>query len=127
MALGAHVSLGSKPTTEVDSSVDYRPAFVFGSNLVCPFGALAFCNGVPLCRKKCLLQRIWENSATESSQLEGIGPAFSATLQKAGLSSLEQIASADPRRIELVCGFAAVGYSPATVTWPTPAIRRPCR
>ncbi|KAJ4459821.1 putative ATP-dependent DNA helicase MER3 [Paratrimastix pyriformis] len=54
--------------------------------------------------KKCIQQKCWENSSGHTAQLSGIGPSFSATLEKAGIKTLDDVAQTDPRRIELLLG-----------------------
>nr|XP_054929036.1 probable ATP-dependent DNA helicase HFM1 isoform X2 [Dermacentor andersoni] len=64
----------------------------------CGFSALL--HAVTL--QKCLQARLWEDSPHVARQLEHIGPALSSSLVRAGLTSLDKLANANPRELELV-------------------------
>ncbi|XP_077534711.1 putative ATP-dependent DNA helicase HFM1 [Haemaphysalis longicornis] len=51
---------------------------------------------------KCLQARLWEDSLHVARQIDHIGPALSSSLVRAGLTTVEKLANADPREIELV-------------------------
>ncbi|XP_070389526.1 probable ATP-dependent DNA helicase HFM1 isoform X2 [Dermacentor albipictus] len=51
---------------------------------------------------KCLQARLWEDSPHVARQVEHIGPALSSSLVRAGLTSLDKLANANPRELELV-------------------------
>ncbi|KAK8771588.1 hypothetical protein V5799_025167, partial [Amblyomma americanum] len=50
---------------------------------------------------KCLQARLWEDSPHVARQVDHIGPALSNSLVRAGFTSLDKLASADPRELEL--------------------------
>ncbi|KAL1419410.1 hypothetical protein MTO96_005145 [Rhipicephalus appendiculatus] len=64
----------------------------------CGFSALL--NAVTL--HKCLQARLWEDSLHVARQIENIGPALSSSLVRAGFTTLDKLAKADPRELELV-------------------------
>ncbi|XP_049520447.1 probable ATP-dependent DNA helicase HFM1 [Dermacentor silvarum] len=51
---------------------------------------------------KCLQARLWEDSLHVARQIEHIGPALSSSLVRSGLTTLEKLANADPRELELI-------------------------
>jgi ATP-dependent DNA helicase HFM1/MER3 len=53
---------------------------------------------------RCCELRIWDNSKAVARQFSGVGPVLSRALMNAGLTSLDALDAADPRRLEAVTG-----------------------
>lgn len=49
---------------------------------------------------KSLKQRMWTGSEMETRQLSGIGPLIAQRLAAAGVTTLQQLAEIEPRRLE---------------------------
>ncbi|KAL3186295.1 hypothetical protein MRX96_028020 [Rhipicephalus microplus] len=94
----------------------------------CGFSALL--NAITL--HKCLQAHLWEDSLHVARQIENIGPALSSSLVRAGFITLEKLARADPRELELpslsvavssviilvvLCGRLALLDSAESPTW----------
>ena len=53
---------------------------------------------------RCCELRMWDNSKAVARQFNGVGPVLSKAIMNAGITSLDALDSADPRRLEAVTG-----------------------
>ena len=67
--------------------------------------------------RKCLRQRMWDDSQQQGRQLRNVGRQMSERLAAKGIATLRQLAAADARRIEIVTQrnypFGTPSISPA--------------